>query len=208
MEDVKVLNTQCPVDLTDLMNVPPEAKSATPEERTAVVEPKPVVDLGDPRKQRSLLRQLTMYKQKFPEATKNIDHSVWGFMSVPELEAELEEIKLTVNGYNSSDLFKTMYIGGISLGEQMLSAIGIPATEPQRVSTILASSPAINAALDELMIEQGEKLYMSPMKRLIIGTLATAGLVIKHNMSVQKPEEKKEAPKSTESSIKEKYSDL
>lgn len=137
----------------------------------------------DLEKMRNLKQKIRLYKQHFPNETKDINVSNLDSMSVDDLNNKLQECRMSINTSNPTGLITLTYGAGIGIAENL--SIFTP-FRLQGLTQATATNESIRKALLELEIEYGNfNAIESPEKRLVIATLHQMWLVHRYNSDQQ-----------------------
>ena len=115
-----------------------------------------------------MLGKIARYKQSF-EVLKAVP--VDTNASVEELEAKLEEMRLTISSKNTHTIFKTVYIASVKAGEIGAARFG---GKLHGLADLLSKNPEVDMILKEIEAEHGITGSLKPEQRLLVATLGAA----------------------------------
>ena len=122
----------------------------------------------DTKKRKDVLGKIARYKQSF-EVLKAVP--VDTNASVEELEAKLEEMRLTISSKNTHTIFKTVYIASVKAGEIGAARFG---GKLHALADLLSKNPEVDMILKEIEAEHGITGSLKPEQRLLVATLGAA----------------------------------
>lgn len=181
-------------DEIDLGDDPPEKssrKKASQEKKLAgskkgksgsqpLINPIPDKDTVSDQQLRLNILQ---YKRIFPEEVAayddklNIDYL--SSLSTEELKLLFDEIRIAVGCANSQSYLHHAYWGGCSLVEGLAIKAGLPV---QGFANTVSNNAETTKCINEIALETGV-IYVRPEMRLMMGTLASLAIVLRHNMA-------------------------
>ena len=180
-EEIVSMNTG-EVDLSDIEKIrppsPPPREEPVEEIRMghdpATFHFTPVIALPEPpkpedtKRRKDVLGKIARYKQSF-EVLKAVP--VDTNASVEELEAKLEEMRLTISSKNTHTIFKTVYIASVKAGEIGAARFG---GKLHGLADLLSKNPEVDMILKEIEAEHGITGSLKPEQRLLVATLGAA----------------------------------